>query len=351
MTSPPDWRPVSRPTRTIINLARGDPMRLVDQVGNEPAFVVENERIGGAVRVRTAADFRLRLQATPHRFILDQSATAFCTEFSVLEAAMLGDSMDILRFPAHRFWIEWMERPRVDTLASLRPGLFPQRAGVASQTRAGALVEINPDERSGRAWLFTGGDASADLCPLFLDFDTRGAVQVDAKPRLSRFKFACKEFPELDQVTRHCTINVEPSWLDYCRAATDGDDQFNREIANTASKILFDWPMIAAFSLLYPLPKPFVRRGSDLARLNLARERRGLSPLLDHVEVTASLGARGTSGEIGGGTGSGAVRGKRLHHVRGHLVRRGDRVFWRSPHLRGKPELGEVMTRTVRVTA
>jgi hypothetical protein len=326
-------------------------MRLIDQVGEERAFVVHNERIGGSVRVRTAADFRPRLQATPHRFILDRSATEFCAEFSVLEAAILAESMDILRFPVHRFWIEWMERPRIDVLASLRPGLFPQRAGVPSQTRAGALVEINADDRSGHAWLFTGGESGADLCPLFLEFDTQCAFKVEAKPQLSRFRFACKELPELDQLTRCCTINVEPSWEAYCRAATVNEDQFKQEITGVASKILFDWPMIAAFSLLYPLPKPFSLRTSDFSKLNLARQRKGQPLLLEHVEVTASLGARAGSTQSSDGASVGNARGKRLHYVRGHLVRRGDRVFWRSPHLRGKPELGEVITRTVRVTA
>jgi hypothetical protein len=94
-----------------------------------------------------------------------------------------------------------------------------------------------------------------------------------------------------------------------------------------------------------------MKRGSDLARLNLARERRGLPPLLEHVEVTASLAGRSAAGQAAAGSAPGSARGKRLHHVRGHLVRRGDRVFWRAPHLRGKPELGEVKTRTVRVTA
>ena len=127
--------------------------------------------------------------------------------------------------------------------------------------------------------------------------------------------------------------------------------QFDSEIASLAAKIVFDWPMIATFALLYPLPKPFSERRSDLAKLNVVRERKGQSVLLEHVEVTASLDSRTDVGPVGAGSGASGTGGKRLHHVRGHLVRRGDRVFWRSPHLRGKPELGEVKTRTVRVTA
>jgi hypothetical protein len=38
-----------------------------------------------------------------------------------------------------------------------------------------------------------------------------------------------------------------------------------------------------------------------------------------------------------------------LHHVRGHIVRRGNKVFWRSPHLRGDARLGVVRSRTVQL--
>jgi hypothetical protein len=324
-------------------------MRLVDQIGVEPPFTVENERLGETFRVRNAADFRLKLQATPQRFILDSAATAFCTDFFVQQAGLLGDSVDILRFPAHRFWIEWAERTRVETLAALRPGPFAQRAEVPTETRAGALVEINSDGRSGKAWLFTGGAFGAVLCPLYLDFNTQCPPAVEAQPVLRQFKFANPALPELDGLSAWCTINVERSWYDYCRSATASDQHFNAEILRVASMLHFDWPMIAAFSLLYPLPRPFVRRPSDLGKLNRARDGKGKPALLDHVEISASLVARAESDRDGPGPGFGS--GKRLHHVRGHLVRRGDRVFWRSPHLRGKPELGEIATRTVRVTA
>jgi len=324
-------------------------MRLIDQIGVEAPFTVGNDRLDETFRVRNAADFRLKLQATPQRFILDAAATAFCTDFFVQQADVLGDSMDILRFPANRFWIEWAERTRVEALAALRPGAFPQKADVPTDTRAGALVEINADGRSGKAWLFTGGGFGAVLCPLYLDFDTQNPPAVETEPVLRRFRFANPAFPELNGPSVWCTINVERSWYDYCRSATASDQHFNAEILRVAGMLLFDWPMIAAFSLLYPLPKPFVRRASDLAKLNRARNGKGKPALLDHVEISASLIARADSG--GDGASGWVGRGKRLHHVRGHLVRRGDRVFWRSPHLRGKPELGEVTTRTVRVTA
>ena len=43
-------------------------------------------------------------------------------------------------------------------------------------------------------------------------------------------------------------------------------------------------------------------------------------------------------------------RGPGLHHVRSHIARRGDKVFWRVPHLRGNARLGVVRSRTVQLS-
>ncbi len=79
--------------------------------------------------------------------------------------------------------------------------------------------------------------------------------------------------------------------------------------------------------------------------INRKRQALGRLALLDHVEVRASLDAvhqpytraMQTDGR----------QSPRLHHVRGHLVRRDNRVFWRTPHLRGSALRGMVRSRTV----
>ena len=80
------------------------------------------------------------------------------------------------------------------------------------------------------------------------------------------------------------------------------------------------------------------------AAINRKRLANGRAPLLDHIEVNASLDAVSTpesAGELSG------RQSPRLHHVRGHLVRRENRVFWRVPHLRGSGSRGTVRSRTV----
>ncbi len=49
--------------------------------------------------------------------------------------------------------------------------------------------------------------------------------------------------------------------------------------------------------------------------------------------------------------GDAAPIARRRHHVRGHLVRREDSAYWRSPHWRGHVLLGRIERRTVSLTS
>jgi hypothetical protein len=68
-------------------------------------------------------------------------------------------------------------------------------------------------------------------------------------------------------------------------------------------------------------------------------------PQDDHIEVRAAIATplyrRNDDPAIS------TRRGPRLHHVRGHLVRRGSQVHWRVPHLRGHTRHGVIKHRTV----
>jgi hypothetical protein len=103
--------------------------------------------------------------------------------------------------------------------------------------------------------------------------------------------------------------------------------------------------LLLAFFLL--LSAKDATRTIPVSRTAINRKRlaHGRRPLLDHIEVRASLEAVRESD-------SAAVepsgrQSPRLHHVRGHLVRRDNRVFWRVPHLRGSGSRGIVRSRTV----
>jgi hypothetical protein len=106
-----------------------------------------------------------------------------------------------------------------------------------------------------------------------------------------------------------------------------------------------DIPMLLAFLLLLSTRTGLPRRVQSLERLNRSRRHAGKIPLLDHVEVMSPL-MRESFASSRDAAGAGR-RSPRLHHVRGHLVRRGSELFWRVPHLRGSARSGVVQTRTV----
>jgi hypothetical protein len=82
-----------------------------------------------------------------------------------------------------------------------------------------------------------------------------------------------------------------------------------------------------------------------LERLNRARAKSGKARLLDQIEVFSPLLPEyQPSNDSSFGV---SRRASRLHHVRGHLVRRGSQIFWRVPHLRGRTRSGVIHTRTV----
>jgi hypothetical protein len=106
-----------------------------------------------------------------------------------------------------------------------------------------------------------------------------------------------------------------------------------------------DTPLILAFLLLLSAKDATRSIPVSRALINRKRELHGRPLLLDHIEVRASLDA--VQQADSNGVEAAGRQSPRLHHVRGHLVRREHRVFWRVPHLRGSAARGMVRSRTV----
>jgi hypothetical protein len=106
--------------------------------------------------------------------------------------------------------------------------------------------------------------------------------------------------------------------------------------------------MLMAFFLLLGSRNLLPHQEVHHERLNRARLRAGKPPLLEHVEVAAPLDVPPASPLSR--PGDSFRSSPRLHHVRGHIVRRGTAVFWRCPHWRGSARFGQVHSRTVMLT-
>jgi len=148
-----------------------------------------------------------------------------------------------------------------------------------------------------------------------------------------------------DILRRYFRYRYEPSWARYYERARLPPLSEAALAQHALGTIAVDIPMMLAFFLLLSTRDGLPRRVQSLDKLNRARARSGKAPLLDHIEVCAPVlpepdALRGEDSQSG-------RRSPRLHHVRGHLVRRGNQLFWRVPHLRGCAHSGVVRSRTV----
>jgi hypothetical protein len=163
-------------------------------------------------------------------------------------------------------------------------------------------------------------------CPSICVSDNAAAGNADILRRCFRFWF-------------------ERSWQDYYERAQLTPIQAAALSHHALGTIAIDIPVVLAFFLLLATRPGLPRRPLMLERLNRARAKSGKPPLLDQIEVFSPLMPEFESGRS---SYSGASRrSRRLHHVRGHLVRRGSKLFWRVPHLRGNARAGTIRTRTV----
>jgi len=199
-------------------------------------------------------------------------------------------------------------------------------------------------------WADTAAEEHADLTlsPLETHFDLRGEF-ADSKDRPDILSGGFLNATHGGNATTaslldHVRFRFEESWADYYREAAADADFKRRLINDSIASIAWDAPFVLAFLLLLSAKDATRLVPVSRAAINRKRLGNGRAPLLDHIEVNASLEAVSTAesgGELSG------RQSPRLHHVRGHLVRRENRVFWRVPHLRGSGARGAVRSRTV----
>jgi hypothetical protein len=151
-----------------------------------------------------------------------------------------------------------------------------------------------------------------------------------------------------DPIYRRVWLELDPAWAQYYRQHRLSAEQRTAILRASAATVATDIPMLFALTLFMNAPQGLQRRDILHDRLNRARARRGRMALLDHVEVSLPFPAvdsershQASAQAVAQGT------SRRLHHVRGHLVRRGTTLYWRVPHLRGDLRSGLVRSRTV----
>jgi len=325
-------------------------MRLADRVAQCRApFLVENTTNGSITRLNNAASFAQDINDCATRYVLNDELTRLCTALAYSKGASTLACADLLHVPAERVWVEWADSPWRDELA--RYG-FKSPVDSAVGGQRGVFIQSTPQGRGGLLRTFwangeTDMDVLASSMEAYFDFDAQEGEEPEIHGRLERSSLRVSDYSRGDaDILRRCfRFRFERSWQDYYERAQLSSVQAATLVRDSLCTIAIEIPVLLAFFLLLVTRPGLPRRPLMLERLNRARAKSGKAALLEQIEVFAPLLPEFQSS---GSTGEGSLRrSPRLHHVRGHLVRRGSNLFWRVPHLRGSARAGSVRTRTV----
>ena len=318
-------------------------MRLLDRVAHcRATFRLALRHHRTPFQVTGPSCYAARVAGCPLRFVLCDDLTRVCTELAFADGARLAGCLDLLRVPARNLWIEWNDEVHKRVIYETQRAADYDSASIGR--RVGAFLEGSPDGY--RAVMRTfWADAANDetevtLSPLETHIDLRGGFSGTSDIRIDQ-----PDDPAMSCLLDHMRFRFDDAWSAYYHAAATNSRTQHEVVRTSLSAVARDPPLILAFLLL--LSAKDATRSIPVSRavINRKREIHGHPPLLDHIEVRASLNT--VQETASGGFEAAGRQPPRLHHVRGHLVRRDDRVFWRVPHLRGSAARGILRSRTV----
>jgi hypothetical protein len=304
-------------------------MRLIDRFAAAPRVIDVRDPAGTVHRLPGTGYRNDTLASCPLRYILDESASNACHSLAMQGDYLLQLCPDALRLPAPTFWIEWIANPPI----SEEPG-----------TRIGALVETDESGREGFVTpFFDGPDGQIRMVPGRIEFDLDN--ELTAEPgSIDSFRIMHASLGSAEQLLRHAIFQHQQAWASFHRASSQSVVAKARvEMAETSWLLL---PLTLAFAALLNSGGALRERASDFSRLNAKRSRSGKSELLEHIEVRMSLGQ--SLYQASDRKAAGSRSQPRHHPVRGHLVHRAGRIFWRKAHVRGDLSRA-ILSRTVNV--
>lgn len=323
-------------------------MKLVDRVAQaRTPFIAVCASTGAQTRLSGASDCAADAASCAIRYVLSDELTRLCAALAYSKGAHTLSCADLMHVPAECLWVEWAYAPWRRKLD--RYGFPPAKDAFGNYGRRGAMLRASRDGRRGQVRTFwTTGETDFDVLasPMLASFDFDALGRIGGAAAAPRNLRVANGPGDEDSTLRRCfEFEFERSWADYYARAQVSAAARTKIEEDSLSTIALDIPVLLAFFLLLNTRTGLPQQASRLERLNRARGRDGKAPLLDHVEVSAPFPA----GYVFARTDSSPSgrRRPRLHHVRGHLVRRRNELFWRVPHLRGDAGSGVLKTRTV----
>jgi hypothetical protein len=327
-------------------------LRLLDHIAQctDPFLVRQN--CGDVWRLTGAADFSAAVARCPLRYVLADELVRVCVELAYSEGDELSGCLDLVHLPAERLWVEWSEPARREALGSVLPQCVPPHDG--GLERSGVLICAERGGRSGSLRTFflpsvEPREPMAAALETLLDLDGNGAAGPPETVLKGGAVSVCDSQNEcVNDLLRCARFRLDSAWQRYYGSVLSAPLDPVQEARMTGlliSSVALDIPMLLALFLLMTVRADLVQTAVNPKRLNRKRARFGRPPLLEHVEVSTPLLVRAAYRNAEHPIA--ARSGPRFHHVRGHIVRRRNAVYWRGPHWRGHLRLGQVRSRTV----
>jgi hypothetical protein len=327
-------------------------VRLLDHVVQCTSPFIVRQECGTLWPLTGPKDFAQDLEHCPLRYVLADDLVRACVELAYSEGDGLSGCLDLIHLPAERLWIEWNAAPLREELARALPECARSEPIDLDCSRNGVLIDAKADGRMGRLrtfWLTRSEPPEPQLAAVetLINLDGEGA-QAPTAALLDGAEVAISDRrnANLDALLQCARFRFLPAWQRYYSAVSHTADERERVIRYSLGTVAFLIPTVFALFLLMMVRPGLPQVPSQLARLNAKRARLGKVRLLEHIEVhcpvfephvTQSSDTEFTT----------ARTGPRFHHVRGHIVRRQDAIFWRRPHWRGHLRAGAVRSRTV----
>lgn len=329
-------------------------MRLLDLVAQyrKPFLIAPRAQHAHSIAMCGPSDFAARVAACPLRYVITDDLTRVSAELAFADGDRLAGCLDLLRIPAASMWVEWSDAIHQQVICQCE--IIAQGDANASGRQVGLLLRADPSGRSAVARTFWNVAGHAGECDVLMSpLETNINLDEQFEPQVNPELMLAGGFASLNcedagvaELLERVRFSFDAQWANYYRQSALDAETRDRVVRQSLASVAHDIPLLLAFLLLLNAkdatrPAPIQRQ-----QLNRKRQAKHRPPLLDHVEVHASLPEH-SSRQSDANAGEITRLPPRLHHVRGHLVRRDDRVFWRTPHLRGNARQGVVRSRTV----
>jgi hypothetical protein len=326
-------------------------LRLLDHVAQSDSPFLVSQFDGELWQLTGPSAYAREVAGCPLRYVLSDQLVRNCIELAYSEGAGVCGCLDLIHLPAERLWIEWSGVAQREVLLRM----MPECSGAAASAeclRHGVLLCADAGGRRGSLrtfWLAAAEPLTPLLAPIetLIDLDRKNTPESDGEALLAGEALRVRDSrsAEVDGLLECASFRLDPAWHRYYSTVAASPAERRGVLERSLGTVAFDVPALLALFLLMALRSELTHVPISTERINLKRARLGRAPLLAHIEVSCPVFAAPEHHPVGEQP---TLRSApRLHHVRGHIVRRADAVFWRRPHWRGHLRLGCVRSRTV----